>query len=185
MKTIFLDRDGVINEDKLYVGHWSEFEFIETSVIALKILCNAGFQLFIITNQSGIARGFYTEMDYYKLTDKMRSYLLKQKIRFRYIYHCPHLEDGAVPEFSKICDCRKPKPGMILQAVKDFSVDLNKSILIGDNETDILTAKNAGIKVSYLISKKKSKNSKVISEASLIFPDLLKCAHHILSSEDI
>lgn len=138
-KAIFLDRDGVINVDKNYVYKISEFEFIPEIFDVLKYLQNLDYLLFIITNQSGIARGYYTKEDFFKLNIWMINEFKKENIFISQVEFCPHhpMEN---------CKCRKPKMGMIENILKNYDVDLSNSWLIGDNLSDIDCARNAGIK---------------------------------------
>lgn len=146
MKAVFLDRDGVINVDKGYVHRIEDFEFYPNVFEALKKLQDAGFKLFIVTNQSGIAVGYYTEEDFLKLTDYMLKEFEKRGIKIEKVYYCPHHENGVHEKYSFKCDCRKPESGMIKQAIAEFGVDSSKSFLIGDKENDILAAHKEGIK---------------------------------------
>jgi len=138
-KAIFLDRDGVINIEKNYVSKIEDFQFIDGVFDTLKHLQNSGYKLFIITNQSGIGRGYYTKDDFDKLTSWMLSEFEKKQISISQVEHCPHNPD-------EMCLCRKPKSGMIDNILKNHNIDLEKSWLIGDKKSDILCAKNAGIK---------------------------------------
>ena len=151
-KVAFLDRDGVINEDKGYVHLWKDFEFCKGSIVGLKNLIDLKFKLVIITNQSGIDRGIFSEKQFFTLTNLMINELLKNNINIAGVYHCPHHPEFSKSEF-KNCTCRKPKPGLFLKAIKDFNASLDDSIAIGDNERDLVAAKLAGIKNRYLISK--------------------------------
>ena len=146
MRAAFLDRDGVINEDFGYVGKIENFEFKEGIFDLLRLLQNLGFTLFVVTNQSGIARGYYTENDFFKLTEWMKKELLKQGVEIKEVRYCPHH-----PEITGECDCRKPKPGMILDLAKKYKIDLKNSIMIGDSNRDIEAAKRAGIKKTYKV----------------------------------
>jgi len=146
VRAAFLDRDGVINEDFGYVGKIENFEFKEGIFDLLRLLQNLGFTLFVVTNQSGIARGYYTENDFFKLTEWMKKELLKQGVEIKEVRYCPHH-----PEITGECDCRKPKPGMILDLAKKYKIDLKNSIMIGDSNKDIEAAKRAGIKKTYKV----------------------------------
>ena len=139
-KALFLDRDGTINIEKNYVYLIDNFEFIEAMIPFIKKYAEQGFLIIIITNQAGIARGYYTENDYYILTDWMVAEFRKKGINIAKVYHCPHH-----PEITGECNCRKPNPGMILQALKDFDINPAESVLIGDKKSDILAGENAGI----------------------------------------
>jgi len=148
-KAIFLDRDGVINIDKSYLYKKEDFEFCDGIFELLKHTQTLGYKLFVITNQSGISRGYYSENDFKKLTTWMLDKFAKQDIKIEKVYHCPHLpEDG--------CECRKPKPKMINDAIKEFNIEPKLSWMIGDKDSDIQAAKNASIENTILISAEKS-----------------------------
>ena len=142
MKALFLDRDGVINVDKSYVYRACDFEFKEGIFALCALFLQKGYEIFVITNQSGIARGFYSEEDFENLSEFMLDEFEKKGVEIKKVYHCPHL-DG--------CECRKPKPGMILQAQAEFSVNLKESVLIGDNLTDMQAGLNAGVSTLCLV----------------------------------
>lgn len=138
MKVVFLDRDGVINKDRLdYVKSWKEFEFIPGSLEAIKQLTENGFAVILITNQSIINRGLVTHEELAKIHSNMTAAIASHGGRVENIYHCPHAPDNG-------CDCRKPKPGLILQAQKDYNLDLSTIPMIGDSMKDMLTAREAG-----------------------------------------
>lgn len=145
-KALFLDRDGTINIEKDYVYKIEDFEFIDGIFELIKSYQKQEFLIFIITNQAGIARGFYTENDYAILTNWMLKQLELQGIKITKVYHCPHH-----PEITGKCNCRKPNPGMILGAIHEFNIDPVNSVLIGDKKSDILAGKNAGIKKNFYI----------------------------------
>ena len=137
-KAIFLDRDGIINiERKDYVKTVEEFVLIDGIFDAIKLIKDKGYLVIIITNQSAINRKIIDESDLQKIHDVLFKQAKKQNIKIDGIYFCPHIPD-------ENCECRKPKPGMILKAAKEFQIDLKKSIMIGDSNTDIEAAKQAG-----------------------------------------
>lgn len=143
-KAIFLDRDGVINIDKSYVYKIDDFEFVPKIFDILKYLQDLDYLLFIITNQSGIGRGYYAEEDFLKLNNWMINELEKENIFISQVEFCPHhpIEN---------CICRKPKTGMIENILKNYDLDLSNSWLIGDKLTDIECARNAKIKNTIMI----------------------------------
>ncbi len=145
-KAIFLDRDGVINLDKNYVHKISDFEFVPNIFDILKYLQNLDYLLFIITNQSGIGRGYYTKEDFFKLNTWMIDEFRKENIVISQVEFCPHHPD-------ENCMCRKPKIGMIENILKNYDIDLSISWLIGDRLSDIECARNAKIKNSIRINK--------------------------------
>jgi len=138
-KAVFLDRDGVINIEKDYLYKIEDFEFIDGVFNSLKYLQDLGYKLFVITNQSGIGRGYYTKKDFDILTTWMLKEFETHDIKISQVELCPHNPDIN-------CNCRKPKTLMIDNILKNYSIDLNNSWLIGDKSSDILCAKNAGIK---------------------------------------
>ena len=156
IKTIFLDRDGIINKDVNYLYKIEEFEFIDGIFDSCFFLTNLGYKIIIITNQSGIGRGYYSEKDYQKLTQWMLSKFNEKNIKILDIFHCPHGPDST-------CLCRKPKPGMFFEAQSKYNINMKESWMIGDNETDILAANSAGIGKTILLTdnqKKMIKGSK-------------------------
>jgi D-glycero-D-manno-heptose 1,7-bisphosphate phosphatase len=138
-KAIFLDRDGVINIEKDYLYKIEDFEFIDGVIEALQYLCGKNYLLFIITNQSGINRNYYTKDDFNKLTNWMLKELKTHNIDISQVEFCPHTP-------TQNCKCRKPKTQMIENILQNYNIDLENSYLIGDKQSDILCAKNSNIK---------------------------------------
>lgn len=135
-KAIFLDRDGTINVEKGYLFKKENFEFIDGAVNAMRILQKAGYLLIIITNQSGIARGYYREEDFYELNEWMEDQLASQGVEIDAVYFCPHYPEALISTYNMNCNCRKPKLGLFQKAVKDFDIDLGLSFAIGDKIRD-------------------------------------------------
>mgnify|MGYP003956031721 FL=1 len=169
--SIFLDRDGVINIDEGYTHKWSEFIFIDGVLEALKHLSDLDKNLIIVTNQSGIARGYYTEQDYLQLEKMMLNAMKNVGIKILDVYHCPHHIDGSIASLSISCSCRKPSPGMILSAIKEHNLDASRSIILGDKESDIEAGENAKLAGKYLI-KNDYDASKFRSNADDVFESL-------------
>ena len=149
-KIIFLDRDGVINKflPNDWVKTWQEFKFLPKVKLALKLAYDNDYRFIIITNQRGIALHLYTEKQLNFIHQKMLEELEEVGIKIEGIYFCPHSKE-------ENCFCRKPNPGMIIQAKKDFSLNLEETIMIGDKETDRQAAKNAHIGKFFLVEKEK------------------------------
>lgn len=140
-KAVFLDRDGTINVEKHYLYKPEDFEFLPGVIDGLKRLQDHGYLLVIITNQSGIARGYYTESDFHKLNDYMLTLLEKRGIHIAKVYYCPHLPNGSIEGYRKECECRKPRLGMFYKAKEDFDIDMSKSWAVGDKFRDIEISK--------------------------------------------
>jgi len=139
-KAVFIDRDGVVNVEKNYVYKISDFEFIPEIFGILKKYQEEGFLIFVVTNQAGIARNYYTEEDVVKLHDWMVAKFAEKGITITGVYFCPHH-----PDITGDCECRKPKPGMLLKAIEKYNIAPEASVLIGDKESDIKAGENAHI----------------------------------------
>ena len=143
---LFLDRDGVINVDRHYIFRREDFEWIPGAQDVIRRFNAMGWWVFVATNQSGIARGFYTEDDMQALHDWMSAELAKAGARIDRIYHCPFHEDGTIERYRRDSYDRKPKPGMLIRAMTDFPVIKERSFLIGDKQADLDAAKAAGVR---------------------------------------
>ena len=160
-KAVFLDRDGTINVDKKYLYNIQDFEFLPGVLEALRQLQQAGYLLVIVTNQSGIGRGYYTEEDFHKLNDWMLKTLKGKGIIISDVYYCPHLPDAKVEKYHKECDCRKPNLGMYRQAVIDHNIDLSVSYAVGDKLRDCSICKSTACR-GFLIGN--NENEMIIEE---------------------
>ena len=178
-KAIFLDRDGTINIDHGYVHQIDDFEFIEGSINALKKLKEMGYLLVLVTNQSGIARGYFTEAQFLQLTEWMDWSLAEQGVDFDGIYYCPHHPDGK-GEFKEDCPCRKPKPGMLLDAMKALNIDPQQSVMVGDKIEDIKAGINAKVKINVLVrtgkpvTKEGERLANAVLDSIVDLPDVIK-----------
>ena len=175
-RAIFLDRDGVINKEVNYLSTPDDFEFIEGSIDALILLKQKGFLLIVITNQAGIARGYFTEEDLTQIHEKMIRILEQHDINLDGIYYCPHH-----PEFTGECTCRKPKIGMFLKAKEKYDIDLKSSYMVGDTLNDIKAGYNAKCKtVLVLTGYGEEEKSKIITlKPDYIYNNLLEFAKNI------
>ncbi len=178
MKAVFFDRDGVINQDFGYVYAQKDFVFNEGIFDLLKYCKERDFLLFVITNQSGIGRRYYSLEDFKAISDYMQNEI-KKKLGFGFdgIYFCPHL-----PETQ--CECRKPKTGMINQAKKDYNIDLEQSFIIGDNITDMQAGQNANIQHKILVGKHPDENLAHFENLHLVaqVTDVRKIMQQILNT---
>jgi D-glycero-D-manno-heptose 1,7-bisphosphate phosphatase len=152
VKALFLDRDGIINIDKGYVFKIEDFCFIDGIIETLKYFQERGYLLIVITNQSGIGRGYYTETEFHTLMEWMKERLDESGVSITSVYFSPYHGKYGLGEYKRDSFCRKPNPGMILAAREEFAIDLDHSILVGDNESDIKAGKNAGVKTNVLLS---------------------------------
>jgi len=155
--TFFLDRDGVVNVDKGYVHKTSDFQWVPGVEEIIKNFNDKGFLVIIITNQAGIARGYYSESDFTKISQWMNNQLIKKGAHIDEFYYCPHHPREGKGKFLVECSCRKPKPGMIKQAIKEWSIDLENSFFVGDKKSDLEAGRRANIK-SYLFEENNIKN---------------------------
>ena len=178
-KAAFLDRDGVINEDTGYVHRWEDFKFIPGALAGMKRLQDLGFLLVVVTNQSGLARGYYTEHQYQLLNANLKQHLTEYGIILAGLYHCPHHIKGIVPKFAIECDCRKPAPGMILRASRELGLFLPQSLMFGDKYSDGEAAQAAGVGDSYYINSDKSKFKKATKLFKGQFESLEVCITHL------
>ena len=139
-KAVFLDRDGTINIEKNYLVRFEDWEFIDGAVEAIKGLQKLGFLVVVVTNQAGIARGFYKSSDVERLHNTVNALLKERGCCIDAFYFCPHH-----PDISAKCDCRKPAPGMILRAADELGIDLSHSYMVGDKIIDVLAGIHAGV----------------------------------------
>lgn len=151
-KAVFLDRDGTINVEKDYLYKIEDFEFILGVPEAISKLNKLGYIVIVITNQSGVARGYYTEEDVIKLNEYMKNELKKYNAFIDGIYYCPHHLNGCVEKYKVDCSCRKPKLGLYEKAISDFDIDLSNSWCIGDKETDLIPADKLGMKKALVLT---------------------------------
>lgn len=143
-KAFFFDRDGVINVDHGYISSIENMEFMDGIFPVMRVLAARGYQLIVVTNQSGIGRGYYTREDFWQITEWMRKRFSEEDIVLTDVYHCPHSPEAG-------CACRKPAPGMFLQAIREHGIDPSASWMIGDKDADMQAAQAAGIPNRVLI----------------------------------
>ncbi|RLM24264.1 D-glycero-beta-D-manno-heptose-1,7-bisphosphate 7-phosphatase [Brenneria alni] len=148
---VFLDRDGTINVDHGYVHEIDQFQFIEGVIDAMRELKNMGFALVVVTNQSGIAHGKFTEDQFMQLTEWMDWSLADRGVDLDGIYFCPHHPEQGCEEYRQVCDCRKPEPGMLISAQRHLNIDMAASYMIGDKVEDMQAAIAAGVGTKVLV----------------------------------
>ena len=160
-KCLFLDRDGIINKDIGYAYKSADFEFMPGIFELCQHFQQKGYIIVIITNQSGIARGFYSEEDFKNLNNWLHSEFNKQHITITDVLHCPHHPDITGP-----CNCRKPEPGMLLTAIKKYRIEPQFSIMVGDKESDMIAAERANISTRVLLQEYKQDVEQVKQQES-------------------
>ncbi|QTF07309.1 D-glycero-beta-D-manno-heptose 1,7-bisphosphate 7-phosphatase [Brenneria izadpanahii] len=148
---VFLDRDGTINVDHGYVHEIDQFQFIDGVIDAMRELKNMGFTLVLVTNQSGIARGKFTEDQFMQLTEWMDWSLADRGVDLDGIYFCPHHPEFGSEEYRQVCDCRKPEPGMLISAQRHLNIDMAASYMVGDKAEDMQAAIAAGVGTKVLV----------------------------------
>ena len=149
-KALFLDRDGVINIDTGYVHKIDGYEFQEGIFALCRWFQKAGYLIIVVTNQSGVARGYFTEEDYYRLNDFMLSRFREEGVEITRVYSCFHHPDGREP-YNKECENRKPGPGSFMKARDEFHIDMAESLMIGDRPSDIIASSAAGVGKNFIL----------------------------------
>jgi D-glycero-D-manno-heptose 1,7-bisphosphate phosphatase len=179
MRAVFLDRDGVINKypgDRLYVTSLKKFSFLPHAKKAIALLSEAGFEIFVASNQAGVGKGTYTQKTLESITAKMLGDIEQAGGKITKVYYCTHRKEAG-------CSCRKPKPGLLKKAGREFKVDLKKAYFVGDTIRDVLTAHAAGAKSILIFSgKEKMSNQKNWQvKPDFVFKDLFAAAKFLIS----
>ncbi len=149
---VFIDRDGTISEEVGYVNHPSRFRVFPYSAEAVRILNENGWLAIVITNQAGVARGYFSEDVILRIHDQLKRDLQNGSAQLDAIYYCAHHPSVGEPPYRLECDCRKPKTGLIEQAARDFDIDMEASWMAGDRYSDVELARNAGLRSAFLLS---------------------------------
>lgn len=154
---VFLDRDGTLIRDAEYLSDPSQIHLFSNTPIALKLLKKAGYLLLVVSNQSGVARGYFPENMIGKVHVRLRALLKAKGAGVDAFFYCPHYPKGSVKKYSKVCSCRKPKTGMVRQALRKYPIDLKRSFVVGDKMDDLLLGQNAKLGGSILVGTGKGK----------------------------
>ena len=149
---LFMDRDGTISEEVGYVNHPSRFRLFPYAAEAVRLLNENGWLAIVVTNQAGVARGYFSEDIILQIHDRVREQLAHESARLDAIYYCAHHPSVGEPPYRLDCDCRKPKPGLIQRAAADFEIDLERSWMVGDRYSDVELAHNANVKSMLVLS---------------------------------
>jgi len=182
-KAVFMDRDGTINQEVKYLSKVEEFQFVPGVPYALKRLQEAGYLLVVVTNQSGIGRGYYDEAALAAIHDHMHGELASYGVSIDACYFCPHHPKHALGDYLKECTCRKPLPGMLQQAAGELGIDLAASFMIGDKLADVEAGINAGCTPIMVLTGYGADQAAGLPEGVRTFPDLPAAADAILSGE--
>jgi len=178
-RAAFIDRDGVLNEERAFVHRIEDFVFLPGAIEALQVLRAAGYLLVVITNQSGIARGLYSEAEYLALTAHVRERLHAAGVGLDAVEYCPHLADAPVERYRLDCDCRKPKPGMLTRAIRALDIDPKTSFIVGDRLLDIDAGRAAGLGRCFLVRTGYPLADEALPRADAVYDDLLACARSV------
>ncbi len=185
-KAIFLDRDGTINVEKNYLIDPTEFEFIPGVPQALKSLQSVGYLLIVVTNQSGIGRGFFSKEQVERLHQHMLDLLVREGVQIDAIYFCPHHPTAGDGDYLQDCDCRKGKPGMLLKAADELKIDLKRSFMVGDKKADLDAGLSAGCCPILVRTGYGTRWTESAQELDCyIVDDLPAAANFILSQDDV
>lgn len=163
MRAVFLDRDGIINEDTGYVHKIEDLKIVSGIIELCHIFSNLGYHIFIVTNQSGIARGLYDFNDFMLFQSEIEKIFTDNHLNIQETKFCPHHSDGTIKNLSFNCECRKPKPGMLLDLIKKYNIDTNASWMFGDKISDMMCAKAASVKNRVLISQSSAECNNLFS----------------------
>jgi D-glycero-D-manno-heptose 1,7-bisphosphate phosphatase len=185
---VFIDRDGTINEQRGYINHLSRFELLPGVSDAVKLLNKNNFFAIIVTNQSGVARGYYPVSLVHQIHELMTKSLEREGATIDGIFYCPHHPRGIVPEFTADCDCRKPKTGLVNQALKAFEIDMSNSYVVGDRYVDIelairLNLKGVLVKTGYGLGEVEYIIPKMPGKPNHVAEDLMDAVKWILNQE--
>jgi len=172
MKAVFVDRDGTLIKDIGYPHRSEDFNMLPSTSKAIKKLNEGRYLVIVVTNQSGVARGYFSEKEMKKFNAYLISEFRKKGARIDAIYCCPHHKNAKIKKYRKDCVCRKPKPGMLLRAAREHRIDLKESWMVGDKKSDVLAGKAAGCKTIFIGARSLG--------ADEVAKDLKQAAKHIL-----
>jgi D-glycero-D-manno-heptose 1,7-bisphosphate phosphatase len=187
-RAVFMDRDGTISEEVGYVNHPSRYRVFPYSAEAVRLLNEAGWLAILVTNQAGVARGYFTEDIIGQVHNVLTTELEKQGARLDAIYYCAHHPTVGAEPYRLDCDCRKPKPGLIERAAQEFEIDLVQSWMIGDRYSDIELARNAHVRAALVLSgygrgEWEYQRSAWQHEPDMVADDLLDAVKKIVTSD--
>ena len=184
-KAVFLDKDGTISHDKGYIDHPSKVELFPNSAKAIQLLNNSGLKVCIVSNQAGIARGYFGEDMLQSIDKTLQRKLLANHAYYDAVYYCPHHPDHGHYPYKKDCDCRKPNPGMLLKASDEYGLDLKESYMVGDKDSDLEAGRRAGCKTILVLTGYGEDTKKNLNghQPDFVAKDLLEAVNWILTLE--
>jgi len=189
-RAVFIDRDGTISEEVGYINHPSRFRVFPYAAAAIKHLNDAGWLAIVVTNQAGVARGYFSEDMIQTVHAEMTKELENGGARLDAVYYCAHHPSVGEPPYRFDCDCRKPKPGLISRATRDFDIDLAGSWMVGDRYSDVELARNAGVQSMFVLSgygrgEWEHQRSSWTEQPDLVAENLLEAVRVIAAKEDL
>lgn len=180
---LFLDRDGVVNTDYGYVHKAENFKFVDGIFELVAAANRQGYLVVIVTNQAGIGRGYYSETEFHSLTDWMKSQFIEESCLIDAVYFCPSHPEHGIGKYRRTCNCRKPAPGLLLQAQQDLNINMFKSIIVGDKLSDMAAGRSAAVgTLLYLNDAADGDGCLVIRQISEAIPYLYHCLDRQLAS---
>jgi len=187
-RAVFIDRDGTVTEEVAYLNHPDKLRLIEGSAEGIRLINDIGLKVILVTNQSGVARGYFPEHMVKKVHDRLEELLKERGARLDALYYCPHHPSAGETPYRTDCECRKPKTGMIDTSIKDLDIDVKHSYVIGDKLSDIAFARNAGamgilVQTGYGQKELENLGGRPGVEPDLIAKDLLEAAAWIKDKE--
>jgi D-glycero-D-manno-heptose 1,7-bisphosphate phosphatase len=180
-RAVFLDRDGTVNVEREYLHRTEEFAFITGAPEAIRLLKGAGFLVIVVTNQSGIARGYFDEAAVHRLHRYMDEQLARSGTSVDAYYLCPHHPHHGIGDYRRVCGCRKPLPGMLIEAAADYSIDLASSYVVGDKLADVEAGLAAGCRPLLVRTGYGAEESALLPPGVTCCDDILAAARQILS----
>ncbi len=183
-RAVFLDRDGTINEERNYLWRPEDFSLIEGAAEGIGLLKAAGFLVVVVTNQSGIGRGYYGEEDLELLHRHMHELLRHGGAEVDACYFCPHHPEHGIGEYGAECDCRKPLPGMLLRAADELGIDLSASWMVGDKRADVEAGHSAGCRSVLVMTGYGAAEAATLPAEVPVADNLLAAARYIIALQD-
>ncbi len=182
-KAVFLDRDGTVIEERNYLSDPEQVQLIDGAAEAVRALSEAGYLIVLVSNQSGVARGYFTEEDVQAVNRRVCSEIEKRGAGLDAVYYCPHYEKGSVAEYAVACGCRKPKAGMGIRAAAEHDIDLSESYMIGDKPSDVEFGRNCGMRNAFLVSTGHGAGQETGGGYGIMTKDIGEAAQYILEGK--